>query len=140
MLKNIIKKENYMIEQDYIMRLIHEVIRTLLKILLNIDSESQDELSTENNKMERKHGELLELVDAGKINEAENRLLDELDTDDLQDFKSALMFYEYLNEKDTCFLENNNFTKNEVIDGIRYVSNLYGYSSMIEVLLSIIPE
>lgn len=125
-----------MFEQDYIMRLIHEIIRVMLKLLFNIDTDKKEELAFEENETETTYDELIYLIDSGRINEAENKLLDELDSNNKEYFKVALMFYSYLNEKDTDFLEKYNYSKGEIIDGLKYVSKIYGYESMIDAFLN----
>jgi hypothetical protein len=124
-----------MFEQDYIMRLIHEIVRALLKLLFNIDTDKKEVLIFEK-EAETNYDELLNLIDKGEINEAENKLLDELNPEDIQYYKIALMFYSYLIEKDIDFLEEHNFSKNEIIDGLKYVSEIYGYGSIANALLS----
>lgn len=47
----------------------------------------------------------------------------------------ALMFYYHLNQIDFNFLEEHDYSKNEITDGLRYVSKVYGYDSMAEALL-----
>lgn len=126
-----------MIEQDYVMRLIHEIVRALLKLLFNIDTDKNEEIIFTENVGESKYDDLLYLIDQGEINEAENKLLDELNPNDIQHFKMALMFYSYLNEKDIDFLEEHNFSKQEIIDGLIHVSSIYGYGNIADALLSI---
>ena len=65
-----------MFEQDYIMRLIKEMVRTLLKLLFHIDTDSQTEELLKEREEKETLNALLELVDGGEINEAENRLYD----------------------------------------------------------------
>lgn len=63
-------------------------------------------------------------------------MLDELNPEDIQYYKIALMFYLYLNEKDIGFIEEHNFSKKEIIDGLKYVSEIYGYGGIANALLS----
>lgn len=65
-----------MFEQDYVMRLIKEMVRAILKLLFNIDAESPTVELLENKEERETLEKLLDMVDAGKINEAENRLYD----------------------------------------------------------------
>ena len=62
-----------MFEHDYIMRLIHEIIRTLLKLLFNIDSDKKEVLIFTEKEAETKYDELLNLIDKGEINEVKSR-------------------------------------------------------------------
>lgn len=124
-----------MVEQDYIMRLIYEILRTVLKLVFNIDMEKKEVKIFAEKESEEIYNELLYLIDNGQINEAENKLLTGLNPDDIQQFKMALMFYSYLNEKDIDFLEEHNYSKIEIIDGLKYVSKIYGYESIVNTFL-----
>ncbi len=127
-----------MFKKDYVMRLIQEAVRATLKLLFNIDTDKEEELVFTEREKETTYDELLELINEGKINEAENKLLGELDPKDMEYYKMALMFYSYLNEKDIDFLEDHDFSKNEIIDGLKYVSDIYGYGSMAGALLNVL--
>lgn len=50
------------------------------------------------------------MIDLGKINEAENILLDSIDYTNNNEVIEVALFYQYLSEKDNKFLENNNYT------------------------------
>ena len=99
-----------MFAQDYIMRLVHEIARVLAKILFNIDSETVSE------KLESRIEEtdileqLLDMVDSGQINEAENKLYDLLNTGVPNCIETAILFYSYLNEKSDEFLKENDYS------------------------------
>ncbi len=121
-----------MLEEDFIMRMIHEMVTTLLKLIFHIELGENEELNFKDQETVSKYQELLALIQAGNINEAENKLLDELDSKDMEHFKMALMFYYHLNQVDYSFLEDHDFSKNEITDGLRYVSSIYGYDSMAE--------
>ena len=62
-----------MFEQDYVMRLIKEMVRAILKLLFNIDTESPTIELLENKEEKETLENLIDMVDAGEINEAENR-------------------------------------------------------------------
>ena len=47
----------------------------------------------------------------------------------------ALLFYRSLNQKSDEFLEDHNFSREEIRDGISYVVDLYGYGSMLDAFL-----
>ena len=71
---------------------------------------------------------LLALVDNGEINEAENILLDELDTGDLNMFEMALCFYLYLAHLDEDFLEEHRYTREEIGEGMEALAEDFGVS------------
>ena len=64
------------------------------------------------------------MIDLGKINEAENILLDSIDYTNNNEVIEVALFYQYLSEKDNKFLENNNYTKEEVLSGDRKSTRL----------------
>lgn len=100
-----------MFENDYILRLIHEMIRALIKLVLNIDTDKQDELILpdvfENDEFRR----IMGLVEDGKINAAENMLYDYLDVQQPDTFQMALVFYDHLNEMDDAALAAADFSR-----------------------------
>lgn len=124
-----------MLTDDYASRINNGMVSTLLKLIFNIELGKNDDRAFKSPDMEEKYQKLKRQIDDGSVNEAENLLLDELDTEDVENLKLALMFYYTLNEKDSDFLEDHNFSKAEISDGLRYVSGIYGYESMAEALL-----
>lgn len=124
-----------MVEKDYVMRLIYEIIRTLIRMIFHIDIEKRDGPIFEEKQYTGRYEQLAALVDRGCINEAENRLMDELNVYERRDLELALCFYAYLNEKDSDFLEEHGFSRREIAEGIRMVCALFGYGTMAESLL-----
>ena len=121
-----------MIEQkDYVMRIVHEWVRTLIKLIFNqdIDKDDDDGISLEVMELCRK---LLSMIDDGKINEAENILVDGLETGGQAYFEMALLFYEKLSGKTEEFLAEHDYSQEEVVDGLKYVVDYYGYGSLMD--------
>ena len=84
-----------MFEQDYVMRLIKEMVRAILKLLFNIDTESPTIELLENKEEKETLENLIDMVDAGEINEAENRLYDLISATDMNSMEVAILFYSY---------------------------------------------
>lgn len=118
-------------DKDYVMRIVHEWIRTLIKLIFNrdIDSDADAEIPMETMEQFRK---LQAMIDDGEINEAENILLDGLKAGDRAYFEMSLLFYEKLSGKTDEFLTEHDYSRQEVVDGLKYVVNFYGYSSLME--------
>ena len=116
------------------MRLVHEIARVLAKTLFNIDSETvSEELESrieETDILEQ----LLDMVDNGQINEAENKLYDMLDTGAANCIETAILFYSYLNEKSDEFLKENDYSRGEIKEGIEDVAERVGLSGLINTL------
>ncbi|MCU6725608.1 DUF6483 family protein [Muricoprocola aceti] len=72
----------------------------------------------------------LDMIDLGQINEAENILLDNIDYTNKEEVMAAALFYQYLSEKDNEFLENNNYTKEEVLSGFKQLLIQSGYKEL----------
>lgn len=118
-------------DKDYVMRIVHEWIRTLIKLIFNrdIDNDTDAEIPPEVMEQFRK---LQAMIDEGKINEAENILLDGLRVEDHTYFEMALLFYEKLSGKTDEFLAEHDYSRQEVVDGLKYVVDYYGYGSLFE--------
>ena len=74
------------------------------------------------------------MIDLGKINEAENILLDIIDYTKNNEVIEVALFYQYLSEKDNKFLENNNYTKEEELSGFKQLLMKSGYSDLLYLL------
>lgn len=121
-----------MLKQDYIMRLISEIIRTILKLLFNIDLETPTIELLKNAEEKAALETLLNMVDDGSINEAENRIFEIAEAGNKSDLKMILLFYSHLNEKSDDFLMKNNFSRKELQDDLKYILSQYGLDSMTE--------
>ena len=125
-----------MFEQDYVMRLIKEMVRAILKLLFNIDTESPTIELLENKEEKETLENLIDMVDAGEINEAENRLYDLISATDMNSMEVAILFYSYLNDKTDDFLEANDFSRDEIKIGMENVADNFGLNSIAKMFLT----
>lgn len=123
-------------EQDYVMRLIKEMVRAILKLLFNIDTESPTVELLENKEEKETLENLLGMVDVGEINEAENKLYDLINVTDINSLEVALLFYSYLNDKTDDFLEANDFSRDEIKLGMENVADSFGLNSIAKMFLT----
>lgn len=121
--------------QDYILRLIHEIIRTLFKLICGIDIDKVPEEEAVPVEILEPCKRLRAMIDDGKINEAENVMTDTVDMADRNGFLEALLFYRYLNGKSDAFLEAHDYTREEIYDGLKYAVSMSGYGGMAEAFL-----
>lgn len=126
---------NFTDEKDYIMRMIKEMVRVLFSLAfgkkyvsVELEKENKYEVSGKNLKY------FLDMIDLGQINEAENILLDSIDYTNKNEVMAVALFYQYLSEKDNQFLENNNYTKEEVLSGFKQLLMKSGYSDLLYLL------
>ena len=122
-------------EKDYIMRMIKEMVSVLFSILLGKQYVSVDE--------ERKNGyevsgtdlnDLLDMIDNGQINEAENLMLDGIDYSDKKELAAALLFYQYLTEKKKDFLQDHGYSDEEILDGAKQILQKAGYGDIVKIM------
>lgn len=124
-----------MIKEDYIMRIIHEAVRMLLKLLFRIEEEREEEITLASVEMETHYRMLRQLAGEGRINEAENRLSEFLDGKNQEAFQMALLFYDYLNTFSDERLEQADYSREEIQEGILEAARIYGYDGMVTALL-----
>ena len=125
-----------MYEQDYIMWLIKEMVRAILKLLFNIDTESPSAELLEDDEEKQTLEFLFDMIDDGMINEAENRLYDSIENMDKSGLESALLFYSYLNDKSDAFLEEHDFNRIEVKQGLERITSRYGVRGFADLFLN----
>lgn len=116
------------------MRIIHEMVRLILKVLFNINEKENLQQIEENQEQAEKYDKLVLLVNKGNINEAENLLYDECDYNDKSSLLIGIQFYNYLNEFDDAYLESHDFNRKEVREGLETLIIKYGYEDLLDLL------
>lgn len=124
-----------MFEEDYIIRQIREMVRMLLKLLFQLDQEEDSEELLRGTKENEVLRELLEMVDDGRINEAENRVYELCEDGEMANLKVMLLFYDYLNGKSDEYLEECEFSREELKEDMRDLLAGFGLSDMAEAFL-----
>ena len=123
----------YTDEKDYIMRLIKEMVRVLFSLafgkkFVSVELERENKYEVAGNPLE----DLMRMVDLGQINEAENLLLEDLDYNRKEEVMAAALFYQYVSEKDTEFLEKHDYSDEEVIFGLRQLMEKAGFGELVD--------
>ena len=126
---------NFTDEKDYIMRMIKEMVRVLFSLAfgkkyVSVELEKENKYEVSGKILKN----FLNMIDLGQINEAENILLDSIDYTNKNEVMAVALFYQYLSEKDNQFLENNNYTKEEVLSGFKQLLMKSGYSDLLYLL------
>ena len=122
-----------MFEDDYLLRLIKEMVRTVLKLVFNLELKDDDPLSVvfESENAEKMLYLLTDLADLGFIDDAENQLYDfTQNSKDMEALKVALLFYSHLNQMDNEFLEDHDYSREEIVSGVKDVLERYHLDSM----------
>ncbi len=126
---------NFEDEKDYIMRLIKETVRILFSLMfgkqyVSVKQEIRNKCEISGKKLE----DLFAMIDKGNINEAEGILLTGIDYSSKNDVAAAALIYQYLSEKDEDFLSQNNYSKEEVADGMKQLARRAGYGDIVSML------
>ncbi len=126
---------NFEDEKDYIMRIIKEMVRVLFSLMfgkkyVSVEQEVKNGYEVSGKKLD----ELFTMIDNGEINEAENLILEGIDYGNKNELAAAALFYQYLSEKNEDFLKNNNYSTEEVLEGINQILQKAGYNDVINVV------
>ncbi|WP_278554859.1 DUF6483 family protein [Parvimonas micra] len=123
-----------MLKNDYIMRKIEEWISMILEFVFKIDKSSSPEklLKLEESKEVLK--DLKSKIDIGNINEAEDSLFEMLKHKTQDSLLIGLLFYSYLNEKDSKFLNEHDFERDEIKTGIKDLLNEFNMNNLSDLI------
>ena len=123
-----------MLKNDYIMRKIEEWISMILEFVFKIDKNSSPEklLKLEESKEVLK--DLKSKIDIGNINEAEDSLFEMLKHKTQDSLLIGLLFYSYLNEKDSKFLNEHDFERDEIKMGIKDLLNEFNMNNLSDLI------
>lgn len=119
---------NFEDEKDYIMRLIKETVRISFSLMfgkqyVSVEQEIRNKYEISGKTLD----DLFAMIDNGSINEAENILLTGIDYSNKNDVAAAALFYQYLSEKEEDFLLRHDYTREEVLDGMKQLAKNAGY-------------
>ena len=78
---------------------------------------------------------IVRLADEGHFDEAENLMYDALNPLDKDEYYTMLAAYEYMNDFDDDFLENNNFSREEIEDGIAEITKKHDTEGLYTILV-----
>ena len=121
-----------MLQDDYILRQIREMVRAVMKMLFQVSASELTPEVIEDTDARQILTNLNDLVDNGRIDGAENQLYEMTCEGDRQNLEIGLLFYYHLNSKDDEFLEANNFSREEIMTGIQDLADRYNLSGIAE--------
>lgn len=120
-----------MYEQDYIMRINRDVIRTLRKLVFNRDTELPIDINSKDLKSEDKR--ILQTLNGqGEISEVEKDIYQSIERKEDRALEKALLFYTYLNEQSDDFLLAKNYSREQLRSGLKFISSQLGISDIID--------
>ncbi|WP_297778435.1 DUF6483 family protein [Blautia sp.] len=114
-------------EQDYVMRMIKDMVRALALLIFG-KRDIRYEIPEENARTEEDdlYIRILQMADRGEINEAENILLTELSKESSNYVVMAADFYQHIAEYSDEFLEEHNYSRDEILEGLESIAEEYG--------------
>lgn len=125
-----------MYEQDYIIRMNNEVIRTMVKLLLNKDIGTPVDISDGAIKGENK--KMLEAANGQSgiedIKKQEEEILTHVDAGKEGALEKALVFYGYLNELTEDELLSKNYSHEKIKKGLKMIAERYGILNVIDLI------
>ena len=121
-----------MLQDDYILRQIREMVRAVMKMLFQVSASELTPDVIEDKEARQTLETLTSLADEGNIDEAENKLYEMTYDGDRQNLEIGLLFYYALNGKDDKFLEANDFSREEIMMGIQDLADRYNLSGIAE--------
>lgn len=120
------------ITQDWLMRQIEIISRTLAKLFFDKDTTEYVIIDYQQlTETDVIHKELLKLIDEKKINEAENLLFEKIESEVEKNpesrkyLEAAIDFYSRLNDLSDKTLNECGFERAEIDEGIREVADIY---------------
>ena len=128
-----------MYEQDYIIRINNEVIRTMVKLLSNKDIGTPVDISDGAIKGENK--KMLEAANGqsgiDNIKKMEEKILTLVDANKEGALEKALVFYGYLNELTEDELLSGNYSHEKIKKGLKMIAESYGILNVIDLICKI---
>ena len=125
-----------MYERDYIIRMNNEVIRTMVKLLLNKDIGTPVDISDGAIKGENR--KILEAANGqsgiDNIKKMEEEILTLVDANKEGALEKALVFYRYLNELPEDALLSQNYSHEKIKKGLKMIAESYGILNVIDLI------
>lgn len=119
-----------MLKNDYIMRKIEEWISMILEFAFKIDKNSSPEKLLKFDESKEFLKILKEEIDLGHIDKAEDNLYKMLEYKNSDSLLIGLLFYSYLNTKDSKFLNEYNFERDEIKIGLKDLLNEFNMNDL----------
>ena len=119
-----------MFENDYIMKQIELMTNFRAKVILGKESPEYKlkyDLQGNASDEELLYLRLVKMIDDGEINEAENLLFENIEREPRAEYlEIAIDFYDRLGRLDNKALDDADFSRAEVLEGLENVKKLYG--------------
>ncbi|MDP4120009.1 MAG: DUF6483 family protein [Bacillota bacterium] len=119
-----------MFQNDYILRQVEMLSQFIASVVLKKNTVTYPVSLDENGRYTdaaQLYLTLIDMIKKGQINEAEDKLFDRIELDlDTEYLEISIDFYSQLSQMSEEFLEAHDFSKEEVLEGLTKVKELYG--------------
>lgn len=114
-------------QKDWLMRQIESMITAIMHFLFHAgeNTEATSEL------LQNLNEQIDDYLITGDICGAEDWLFENLDTSDTKWLNLAIHFYSAVNKFSDTYLEEHNFSREEISSGLTYVCQQYGYQDVL---------
>jgi hypothetical protein len=114
-------------KEDILVRQIRNIIRGALKIVFHVDtfSQFQQEMA-----LDALASRLIKKAAAGDINGAENLLYVKTEAREPETLRAGVAFYEYLNNLDDAELQEHDFSREEIYEGLCHLLKTYDLNAL----------
>ena len=119
-------------QDDFMINNIRDAVRLVTKLLLGEKKMPDYQIGQDNatEESDRLFREIKSKAAEGKINEAEDQLLTQMEPENIAYLELALTFYLGLNDLDTDFLEDHDYSREEILDGVKSLAEDWGISGL----------
>lgn len=114
-----------MFEEDWFMRQVDDMVRFLAGTILKKNTTNYEVTQEVHSDADRLYLRINELLEDDKINEAENLLFEKIDGQNRRYLEIAVDFYARLNALDDDTLEKNNFSREEIGEGLKEAAKVF---------------
>ncbi len=119
-------------QQDWLMRQIEMLVQVIARVVFKKDYIKYEIVNEADlSQTDLLYNEIKQLIARGKVCEAEDLLFEMMDTKDMRYLELAIDFYQQLNLLGDSKLEQCNFSRDEVNDGLVAVLKMFGFHNLI---------
>lgn len=124
-----------LVEKDWYMRQLRICIDMAASLVLGKDFSPYEPQDADHpTTADELHQQLMELLDEGNANDAEELLFEAADPEDMDIYEVGLDFYYHLNEMDEPELTRQDFSREEIREGLTDFSEEYGCEGLFDQL------
>ena len=118
------------VAEDYLLRSIQDISRLISTLLLGKERVDFEENQEADEDTFRLYEQIMTMAGEGQINEAENLLSERMQDGDKTCLELALDFYLYLNDFDDDFLDDHDYSREEILDAVRMLGEEWGITGL----------